>query len=53
MDKQAKVSYEKPVLIKHENLREITFSAHDWQCSVPTNNGHGNNGCDNGNHGHP
>lgn len=51
MDRQAKIPYAKPGLIKHDNLREITFDQPEWHCSVPTNNGVGNNGCDNGNHG--
>ncbi|GBE58257.1 hypothetical protein BMS3Abin01_01190 [bacterium BMS3Abin01] len=29
-----KEAYEKPVLIKHENLKEITFECPNWQCSV-------------------
>ena len=29
-----KKAYEKPALVKHENLREITFECPDWQCSV-------------------
>lgn len=26
--------YEKPVLTKHENIRELTNECPDWQCSV-------------------
>jgi hypothetical protein len=29
-----KKAYDKPVLVKHENLKEITFECPDWQCSV-------------------
>lgn len=31
MKKQA---YEKPALIKQDNLKDITFECPDWQCSV-------------------
>ncbi len=32
----AKSSYVKPELVKHENLKEITFGCDpSWQCSVP------------------
>jgi hypothetical protein len=26
--------YVRPVLVKHESLREITFECPNWQCSV-------------------
>jgi hypothetical protein len=26
--------YVRPVLVKHENLQEITFECPEWQCSV-------------------
>lgn len=26
--------YEKPALVKHENLKELTFECPAWQCSV-------------------
>jgi len=26
--------YAKPELVKHENLKEITFECPNWQCSV-------------------
>lgn len=32
--KKAHASYEKPVLTKHENVRDLTFECPDWQCSV-------------------
>ena len=32
--KNERKSYEKPVLMKHENLRDVTFECPDWQCSV-------------------
>lgn len=28
-----KVAYEKPVLTKHDGLRDITFTCPKWQCS--------------------
>lgn len=31
---EERVSYEKPVLVKHENLKDITFECPSWQCSV-------------------
>ncbi len=35
MKKQAKGTfYEKPVLTRHENLKDITLECPDWQCSV-------------------
>lgn len=35
MKKQAtRASYEKPVLSKHENLKDLTFECPNWQCSV-------------------
>jgi hypothetical protein len=27
-------SYEKPELVKHENLKDLTFECANWQCSV-------------------
>jgi hypothetical protein len=32
--KGMKKAYDKPVLVKHENLKDITFECPDWQCSV-------------------
>jgi hypothetical protein len=32
--KKVRSSYEKPVLTKHANLRDITFECPNWQCSV-------------------
>ena len=32
--KSDKESYDKPVLIKHDSLKAITFECTDWQCSV-------------------
>lgn len=26
--------YEKPVLVRHENLKDVTFECPNWQCSV-------------------
>jgi len=26
--------YAKPGLVKHDNLKEVTFECPDWQCSV-------------------
>ncbi|MFA6001616.1 MAG: hypothetical protein WC828_05820 [Thermoleophilia bacterium] len=35
MKKQATgTSYEKPVLTRHENLKDISFECPNWQCSV-------------------
>ncbi len=34
MNKQAKDFYEKPVLTKHDNLKELTFECSNWSCSV-------------------
>lgn len=50
MNKKEKLLYRKAVLVKYANLKEITRDQPDWQCSFATNNGIGNNGCDNGNH---
>jgi hypothetical protein len=33
-EKSKRATYEKPVLVKHENLKEITFECPNWQCSV-------------------
>lgn len=33
-DKQTRELYERPVLVKHKCLREITFECPEWQCSV-------------------
>lgn len=30
----AKAIYSKPLLVKHSNLKEITFDCVNWQCSV-------------------
>jgi hypothetical protein len=27
-------TYAKPALVKHDNLKDITFECPDWQCSV-------------------
>lgn len=32
--KKAHTSYEKPVLTKHANLKDLTFECPNWQCSV-------------------
>lgn len=32
--KKAQTSYEKPVLTKHNNLRDLTFECPEWSCSV-------------------
>lgn len=29
-----KKAYEKPAIVKHDNLKAITFECPDWQCSV-------------------
>jgi len=34
MKQAEKLSYEKPALTRHENLKEITFECPNWQCSV-------------------
>ncbi|MHB8859749.1 MAG: hypothetical protein ACYC6Z_09765 [Thermoleophilia bacterium] len=34
MKKEQTKPYEKPALVKHENLKEITFECPAWQCSV-------------------
>jgi hypothetical protein len=34
MKQAKKMSYEKPVLTRHENLKDITFECPNWQCSV-------------------
>lgn len=31
---EERMSYEKPVLTKHANLKDITFECPSWQCSV-------------------
>lgn len=33
-EKNKRELYERPVLVKHDSLREITFECPDWQCSV-------------------
>ncbi len=32
--KSQREPYAKPELVKHENLKEITFECSGWQCSV-------------------
>ncbi|MFA5802316.1 MAG: hypothetical protein WC911_07545 [Thermoleophilia bacterium] len=32
--KETRKSYAKPELVKHENLKDITFECPQWQCSV-------------------
>ncbi|MHB1361920.1 MAG: hypothetical protein ACYCW5_04895 [Thermoleophilia bacterium] len=32
--KEAREPYAKPELVKHENLKAITFECPAWQCSV-------------------
>ena len=32
--KEAREPYAKPELVKHDNLKEITFECPTWQCSV-------------------
>ncbi len=34
VDKQPKKPYEKPELVKHLNLKDITFECSGWSCSV-------------------
>lgn len=34
MTRNSKSPYEKPVLIKHENLKDLTFECPDFQCSI-------------------
>ena len=34
MKQAVKMSYEKPVLTKHENLKDISFECTEWQRSV-------------------
>ena len=34
MSQHKKKHYTKPVLTKHENLRDLTFECPNWQCSV-------------------
>lgn len=34
MKKAQSASYQKPVLTKHANLKDMTFECPDWQCSV-------------------
>lgn len=31
---EARESYSKPQLVKHDNLKELTFECPNWQCSV-------------------
>lgn len=31
---EAREPYVKPELVKHENLKDITFECPNWQCSV-------------------
>lgn len=33
-EKKTRKLYVRPVLVKHESLREITFECPEWQCSV-------------------
>ena len=33
-DINSKETYEKPVLTRHDNLKDITFECPQWQCSV-------------------
>ena len=33
-NKEAREPYAKPELVKHENVRDITFECTNWQCSV-------------------
>ncbi|MHB0914658.1 MAG: hypothetical protein ACYC4M_03110 [Thermoleophilia bacterium] len=33
-EKETRETYAKPELVKHENLKAITFECPDWQCSV-------------------
>ncbi|MHB0916044.1 MAG: hypothetical protein ACYC5A_09730 [Thermoleophilia bacterium] len=33
-DKDARHPYEKPRLIKQDNLKVVTFECPEWQCSV-------------------
>ena len=32
--KEAREPYAKPEVVKHENLKDITFECPEWQCSV-------------------
>ena len=32
--KEVREPYVKPELVKHENLKDITFECPNWQCSV-------------------
>ncbi len=32
--KSQREPYAKPALVKHENLKDITFDCANWQCSV-------------------
>lgn len=32
--KETREPYAKPELMKHDNLKEITFECPEWQCSV-------------------
>lgn len=33
-EKRTRMLYVQPVLVKLENLREVTFECANWQCSV-------------------
>jgi hypothetical protein len=33
-DNSKRQPYEQPMLVRHENLKEITFECPNWQCSV-------------------
>jgi len=33
-EKSERMTYEKPALTRHDNLKEITFECPQWQCSV-------------------
>ena len=32
--KEAREPYAKPEMVKHDNLKDITFECPNWQCSV-------------------
>ena len=34
MTKDIRQPYAKPELVRHENLKDITFDCANWQCSV-------------------
>ena len=34
MKQVLRTSYERPVLTKHENLKDVTLECPEWQCSV-------------------